>query len=46
MTSHKHLSFGETVLMFDQPQGGAVTVKIKSGGGVSQTFILVKYSSF
>ena len=29
------------MLMFDQPQGGAVTVKIKAGG-MSQTFILVK----
>ena len=38
---NKHLSFGEAMLMFDQPQGGAVTVKIKAGG-MSQTFILVK----
>ena len=32
VTSHKHLSFGEAVLMFDQPQGGAVTINIKPGG--------------
>ena len=29
---NKHLSFGEAMLMFHQPQGGAVTIKIKAGG--------------